>query len=425
MHTLFKGVRRRRSKAQSDRRPVLITLTSPSAQYAPNPGSTHKKMISCLVIFAVAVGLYLISHFSHHLSAIQLPHLIDNVVILDAEITKQIVFIALFSLLTPEIESQQTDINVFYHIYMEKSKVDKTWSIIDEQMDVLNEFASKHSSINLHLQYVSIGVPVMLNSTKYKNIYNIERTEHLSVGDEPNTLQHLHNFCLANTNETVVYIHAKGSFHATKENDILRRYLMYGLFSKNGCLNNADLPSDCSVCASRFNVIPYHYFYGNMWMAHCSYIQHLISPSKFEQAMNDKVSSLMDLLNIDYGNWEFGLERSAAEHWVASHPFLKPCDVYKGQHLNNRKNLPKKLTANKFNVSLAPRSMLLSFRAFEAWRNVSTSRANQLYQYQALYGSHPPKSSWFWKYHADKNAVIKNSKKQIVYPDFLDLLVQY
>ena len=83
MNALFKGSRIRRRRAKSDRRPILITLTSPNAQNAPNPGSTSKKMIFCLVIFAVAVGLYLISHFSHHFITIQLPHLIDNVVILD------------------------------------------------------------------------------------------------------------------------------------------------------------------------------------------------------------------------------------------------------------------------------------------------------------------------------------------------------
>lgn len=315
-------------------------------------------------------------------------------------------FIAFFILLIRDIVAEPTDINVFYHIFMDKAKVNKTLSIIDEQMAVLNEFAAKNSSVNVHVRYVSIGVPVMLNSTKYKGyIHNIQRAEHLEVGNEPNTLQYLYNFCQSNTNETVTYIHAKGSYHASKSNDRSRRYLMYGLFSTNGCLSNADLPFSCNVCASRFSPFPHHHFAGNMWMAHCSYIQRLISPNKFEQAMDDKVKSVLDLQGIKYAECEYGFGRFAAEHWIASHPFLKPCDVDKGlfawpmpKSVDRNDKIPTNLSANEFNVSDAPRSMFLDER-FNRHSKKMHSAAGQLFEYNALYSTVPPKGSWFWKFY--------------------------
>ena len=101
---------------------------------------------------------------------------------------------------------QRNDIHIFYNIFMVESRVSKTWSIINEQLDVLDEFASKNASVNVHLRYVSIGVPVTINATKYEHIADIQRVEHLSVGNEPNTLQHLFDFCVANPNETATYI---------------------------------------------------------------------------------------------------------------------------------------------------------------------------------------------------------------------------
>jgi hypothetical protein len=71
-----------------------------------------------------------------------------------------------------------------------------------------------------------------------------------------------------------------------------------------------------------------------MWLAHCGYVQNLIDPIQFEDIMNtvkwsnnSANTSKKQRLNRRNG-YCVGRDRYAAEHWIYSHPSVKPCDVH-------------------------------------------------------------------------------------------------
>jgi hypothetical protein len=115
--------------------------------------------------------------------------------------------------------------------------------------------------------------------------------------------------------DTMVYIHNKGSFSPTKENTILRRLITPAALSRE-C---SHMPSSCNTCSFRFSPLPHPHSPGNMWAARCSYIKLLMDPRKFKQNMSllypDKRKAYPE---------EVGTGRYSAVH---SHPAVSPCDT--------------------------------------------------------------------------------------------------
>eukprot|EP01084_Bolivina_argentea_P292905 503688_1 len=301
-----------------------------------------------------------------------------------------------------DFKEYSDDIYIFYHIWTTKNKTNEAKLIINEQMQTINESASK-SNLSFHIRYLSIGFPIVINHTRYAAINSIENIQYLSSGYEVETLHQLHIFCLANPKKSVIYIHGKGTFHSKKENTLLRRMMMFALFSKNGCLhssNKTNLPYSCNVCGARFSPVPHHHFPGNFWMAHCSYITQLISPKTFEQEMDEKIKFPLNLSHVK--PWRFGFGRFSSEHWVSSHPTMVPCDVYVGSYVHGFRTLPLRLTNKKFNLSLAPRfnREQLFRKQFKFERHEVNFRIDGiLYQYNALYATMPPNDSWIWNFY--------------------------
>ncbi|KAL7538372.1 hypothetical protein ACHAXR_008508 [Thalassiosira sp. AJA248-18] len=167
--------------------------------------------------------------------------------------------------------------------------------------------------------------------------------QYYEEGGEAVTLQDVHNFCHSSDdlvvkdgkNETrVVYLHSKGSYHSQKENHIWRRQMTSASLHPD-CLNPPD--DRCDVCSAQFYIKYAIMFPGNMWSAKCSYIRKLIPPNEeYERRKSESIKRFLILrlwsvmqatLDVDNGE-HYGLGRYQWEHWIASHPSIRPCEVH-------------------------------------------------------------------------------------------------
>ena len=90
-----------------------------------------------------------------------------------------------------------------------------------------------------------------------------------------------------------------------------------------------------------------------------------------------------------------GLERYAMEHWIGSHPSLKPISVYP-----RYRGLLTYKWANK-DLSWKPTLRAKVYRPGPIIVQSSDfyKRAGRLYLYEELYGEVPLPDSWVWKHY--------------------------
>jgi hypothetical protein len=203
-------------------------------------------------------------------------------------------------------------VQVFYNIFVKnEDDEERVRAIIDEQLAFLDPDVH-----NKKVLVTSIG-----HLANLANITNAVTREHQPEGSEALTLHAIWDFCRENHHhETkVVYLHSKGSFHDTPQNERLRSFLTKGALSKE-CAN---LPESCNVCSSRMSPLPHPHTPGNMWLARCDYVANLIDPYALQQGKLP--------VNFQGNNPCRGFGRSFYEHWVHSHPSVMPCDLYSGE----------------------------------------------------------------------------------------------
>ena len=132
--------------------------------------------------------------------------------------------------------------------------------------------------------------------------------------------------------------------------------------------------------------LPFAHTPGNMWLARCDYVNTLIDPLKFEEAMRTKVN---------LGGWGCdAMGRHAAEHWVHSHPSVKPCDLSNSNYTWNYDGVPE----DDFEIRLeaAPRFALEQYRQ----KVCSVKPASQvLSEYRDLYNETPDSLWWGWDFY--------------------------
>ena len=228
------------------------------------------------------------------------------------------------------------------------------------------------------------------------------------TGHEERTLTPLHAFCTKNLDVSVAYLHDKGSFRNVFNRSVrgrqkrLRQALLRGLGSV-GCLAAITKGDACDVCSTHFTALPHQHTKGNMWLASCRYIAKLLAPPAFQKGMDaywgrlgfDKGGTLM-------GTPWVGTGRYAMEHWVHSHPSVRPCDVSE-KPLETLEDMIQ-LASGGWDSSVAtaaPRIIAANPGAGEALgerirglipknkRNYTTIVG----EWQALYGAVPPESS--------------------------------
>ena len=283
--------------------------------------------------------------------------------------------------------SSTQPVAVFYNVFASKIEdLDYVMhDIVKEQMHMINP--------KLHDVYVrSIGMPFsfefLLNQgNPSKGDLSITRIQHDSTGNEVGTLKLLWDYCNLNPERSVVYLHSKGSFTRNESNDQLRKFLTRGALSEE-CAN---IPNSCNVCSSRFSPVPHPHTSGNMWLAKCSYVKNLIDPLKFEEAMNKLRTIRRKVTRSCVGRGRF-----AAEHWIHSHPSVKPCDV--SDELSfvwNYDNIPK--PDFKIDLKPAPRFHLTTYdppNKKRACGKIGLVKEDRLVEYRELYGEVVPDSWW-------------------------------
>ena len=278
---------------------------------------------------------------------------------------------------------------VFYNVFTKNGNdEERVKAIVNEQFSFLDP---KRHVVSI----TSIG-HLLPNITNYNNTTNNERIniplkKHYIKGNKGLTLHALWNFCKqpANNNHDtkVVYIHSKGSFHDNPDNTALRTFLTIGALSED-C---DSLPSQCNVCSSRMSPMPHPHTSGNMWLARCDYIATLMDPIISE---NDE--RLLPF--IQNGNACRGFGRFFFEHWVHSHPYVKPCDLYNSTSFTwAYKGVPKQTdwfdssspTAQK-QLQMAPRFNFEDYIKRGKCKGSSTQAGSieeRIYNYKHLYPS--------------------------------------
>lgn len=100
------------------------------------------------------------------------------------------------------------------------------------------------------------------------------------------------------------------------------------------CLNPPN--NTCDVCGLQFAAPPRMFtmlFPGNFFAASCG-IKRLHSPLEYTKRQHEVVRNAQALgkagrLHIISTKqpWTLGIDRYAPEHWIGSHPFIRPCDL--------------------------------------------------------------------------------------------------
>jgi hypothetical protein len=194
-------------------------------------------------------------------------------------------------------------ITIFYNLFLQADPhIPFVQELVQEQLNLTN--SQWHGDIYVTL----IGRPLSLPGTHLLHQTN--------QGSKLITLRTLWDHCQNNKSNLfhskVIYLHSKGSFHPSPENNLLRRFLTAGALLEE-C---AHLPDTCNICSSRMSPLPHPHTSGNMWLVRCSYVQTLLEPYSFRKAMGRK------------NNAQIGSGRFAAKHWIHSHPTNRPCDLY-------------------------------------------------------------------------------------------------
>lgn len=304
---------------------------------------------------------------------------------------------------------------VFYNIYIPDGEHKQhALDIVKEQLGHKQE--SKYLA-SAPLYYTLIGN----NATDEIEALCLPNSEchqlrYVPEGDEGLTLQSVYEYCIKHPSTQVTYIHNKGSFHPSSANDRFRSFLNQGVFSDE-CQSISDSSDNtCNVCASRFASFPHFHMPGNIWTAQCSYVRQLIAPAtKFRDKMEDlfewvlfgntNSTSSVDIPRPTFKQYTLehpvGRQRFAYEHWVGSHPYLKPCDVYSRRYTHGYRDLPSALYVWPPHLAQAPRFNMSSFLKVSMTRGEWYCGQARLLEYEYLYGLQPKPNHFLWKYYLE------------------------
>jgi hypothetical protein len=267
------------------------------------------------------------------------------------------------------------NISVFYNLFAaNQSEHDRVFNLA---MDQLSNLQTYHKPVYVQ----SIGHPIPIPNTQI--------LQHHTNASEIVTLQALWQYCQTHPYDKVVYLHSKGSYHPSDENDIMRRLLTKGALSKD-CATTT--PNICNVCSYRFSPFPHPHTPGNMWLSHCSYVKNLIEPTAFINDMDVLQTKLVT--KPDTHGSCVGRGRWAAEHWVHSHPSVKPCDLYNNHEFAWGYDGLEEYTDGDFALSMAPRYHLDDWPLGCDFSDL----AHRLKEYRMLYNMTPGEDWWGWNF---------------------------
>jgi hypothetical protein len=271
------------------------------------------------------------------------------------------------------------NIAVFYNLYVNASSDEELLRVADIVSEQFGYFQPWHQPIFVH----SIG--------QQYPIPNTTLLQHHQQATEMVTLRSLWEYCRQdeNANASVAYLHSKGSYHPSPLNDRLRKFNSLGALSDD-C---SKMPDTCNVCSSRFSPFPHPHTPGNMWQAKCSYVQHLVDPAVFANDMD--LVKRRTIGNIAVHPSCLGAGRFAAEHWIHSHPYVQPCDLYTNPRYGwGYEKLEEFQGMQNFELALGPRFERSDWRVGCPYSDLQ----HRLNEYQLLYDMVPGDDWWGWEF---------------------------
>ena len=365
--------------------------------------------------------------------------------------------------LTPHINTTRSRA-VFYNIYIPFGG--EELAMVEEGQNhalgiVKEQLALKQSSTllkNVPLYYTVIGSNMTEEISQMCESYhdrhqsdekqsqqqsqNCHLLQYSPQGDEALTLQSIHDYCLDHPHDQITYIHNKGSFHPSEKNEKFRIFVNQGVLGRNGkvCqempLNQLQEGGLCNVCGTRFATFPHYHMAGNMWTATCQYVRQLIRPldfpTKMEALLEQSIflgrtsgvgtgmdGSIPEATTATVGGmvdpvipkptfqqysdgYPVGRDRYSLEHWIGSHPYLQPCDIYSRKYTHGYRDLPSIQSVWTAHLATAPRFDIHTFLKISSLRGEWYCGQARLWEYAYLYdGLQPDPDHFVWKYYRD------------------------
>jgi hypothetical protein len=146
-----------------------------------------------------------------------------------------------------------------------------------------------------------------------------------------------------------------------------------------------------------------------MWLARCSYVTKLLDPKIIQHEM-EKIADIADKGRKIHPSC-IGRDRFAAEHWIHSHPDVKPCDLYTNPNFTwGYDGLKTPIGApGDFALMPAPRYELGHWPIGCRQSNLR----HRLKEYAILYNATPPSDWWGWNLWHEDVANLKNKAKRM------------
>lgn len=323
------------------------------------------------------------------------------------------------TLIAPAATQVDKQLAIFYNMFFPHNKSSwHTWTIVAEQLEQISgSYVASKKKITLYYNIVGRGV----NSTWMPWLcehYGVDCRflQHYEAGHEDVTLTNLHEYCIQNPSKSVIYMHPKGSFHNRRTQNYWRRHMTMAVGHEK-CLQALE-ENSCDSCGLMFDVIPTEHFHGNIWMAKCSYIRKLHSPAVTREKRQDTLRQLeRENATIQFSlcprkTWNLGMDRFLWEHWLGSHPSLRPCDLSPSSEDRYWKTHTRNLS--DFVFAQAPRHRIKNshmpscpIKDDSVWTN-RTWRLQEyfllpgkLFRWVNEYNEVPAEDSWIWKWHPD------------------------
>ncbi|KAL3783743.1 hypothetical protein HJC23_004862 [Cyclotella cryptica] len=208
------------------------------------------------------------------------------------------------------------------------------------------------------------------------------------------TLVHLYNYCQSSPSSRVTYVTNQNSSDGSHTPNELQAYAAAA--ASKICLLSTD---KCNVCGMEFNALPYQHFSGNSFTADCGYVNKLLPPPEFEEKMNKLagdvlVKHLESTFTAEFTPFtpeNLGMNHYSVEHWIGSHPDVKPCAV-----VPMTKSRSNGIASSSKHISTSlSEQRELSEKDSVLFREYFYLAGN-LYRWKHLYGMMPSSDSWAW-----------------------------
>lgn len=345
---------------------------------------------------------------------------------------------------------------IFYHVYVPVGDDDNTAAaarsqkralkIINQQLHQVGKGLTSIPNLkSINLYFTTVGLRLedgVLEEIckEFSDHLECHHLKHVDDGFEEYTLTTLYEHCQQHVDDRVLYLHTKGSYHYSKNQNHWRMHMTDAVVSQE-CIERAH-NENCDLCGLLFLPQPALHYTGNMFNAKCSYIRTLLHPKEFEKKMDKFIARGQQLLangvlqshllNLQSPSI-LGSGRFAMEQWHGSHPDLhKICDIsphYRHEFWEDTRRKDRKPEDWKFdtfprhpiiaNWSHAQSNILLQdIMMHDALRKFEYSLLpGQLLKWYELYGKFPPESSWVWSWYPDgqfwKEEVAKHGGKAL------------